>query len=99
MNEKFKPESIKSPEKSADQIWDELNQTHDEVMKLMDQVHELEMKAGEEGLSKKEFDSIVNERDKLAAQFNEKWELARQLEEKWRSAWEAGMKQLEKEYE
>ena len=98
MNEHFKQESIKSPEKSADQLYEELNQTHDEVMKLMDQVHELEMKAGEDGLPKEEFDSIVDERNKLATQFDEKWEIEKQLQEQWREAEVEEMRKLEEEY-
>jgi len=98
MNEQFKPESMKSPEKSAEQLYTELNQTHDEVMKLMDQVYALEMKAGEGGLSKEEFDSIVDERNKLAAQFDEKWEIEKQLQEQWREAEVEEMRKLEEEY-
>ncbi|PIW95923.1 hypothetical protein COZ84_00925 [Candidatus Kuenenbacteria bacterium CG_4_8_14_3_um_filter_39_15] len=98
MNEQFKPESIKSPEKSADQLYEELNQTHDEVIKLMDQVHELEMKAGKDGLSKEEFDSIVDERNKLATQFDEKWEYEKRLEEEWKKAEDKEIARLEEEY-
>lgn len=98
MNEQFKPESMKLPEKSADQLYEELNQTHDEVMKLMDQVHALEMKAGEDGLSKEEFDLIVDERNKINDQFNEKWEAEKRLEDQWRKAEDAEMTRLEEEY-
>jgi len=98
MNEQFKPESIKSPEKSADQLYEKLNQTHDEVIKLMDQVHELEMKAGKDGLSKEEFDSIVDERNKLATQFDEKWEYEKRLEEEWKKAEDKEIARLEEEY-
>lgn len=98
MGEQFKQESMKSPEKSADQIYEELNRTHDEVMKLMDQVHALEMKAGEDGLSKEEFDSIVDERNKLAAQFGEKWEAEKKLEEQWKKAEDEEISRLEEEY-
>lgn len=97
MNEQFNPESMKSPEKSADQLYAELNQTHDEVMKLMEQVHALEMKA-HDGLSKEEFDSIVEEHNKLAVQFNEKWEIEKQLQEQWREAEVEEMRKLEEEY-
>jgi len=98
MNEHFKPESMKSPEKSAEQLYTELNQTYDEVMKLMEQVHELEMKAGEEGLSKEKFDSIVADRDRLAAQLNEKWEYEKRLEEQWKKAEDDEISKLEEEY-
>jgi len=96
MNEQFKSESMESAEKSADQIYEELDQIHKEILKLMDQVHKLEMKAGEDGLSKEEFDSIVNERNELAAQFDKKWELEKQLHEKLIIARETEMKKLEK---
>ncbi len=100
MNEQFKPEFLKSPEteKSAEQLYEELNQAFDESMKLMDQVHELEMKAGEEGLSKEEFDSIVDKCNKLAVQYNEKWEAVKKLEEQWKKAEDEEIKKLEEEY-
>ena len=96
MNEQFKPENINSQEKSADQIYNEFNQAYDEVIKLMDQVHELEMKAGENDLSKEKFDSIVDERNKLAAQFDKKWETVKQLQEQWREAEEKEWKKSSK---
>jgi len=64
----------------------------------MDQVHELETKAGEECLSKEEFYSIVNECDKLTAQYNEKWEAVKKLEEQWKKAEDEEIKKLEEEY-
>ena len=45
-------------------------------MKLIDQVHELEIKAGEDGLSKEGFNSIVDKRNKLATQ-----------EDRWKEQW------------
>jgi len=95
MNEQFKPKSMESSEKPVDQIYEELNQVYDEIMKLMDHVHGLEIKAGEERLSKEKFDLIVDERNKLAAQLDEKWELEKQLQEKWKRAWETEIKKSE----
>ncbi|PIQ92540.1 MAG: hypothetical protein COV69_02160 [Parcubacteria group bacterium CG11_big_fil_rev_8_21_14_0_20_39_14] len=96
MNEQF--ESIKSPEKSAEQLYEELNQAFDEFMKLIDQVHELEVKAGKDGLSREEFESIVDERNRLAAQRDEKWEDVKKLEEEWNMAEDREISKLEKEY-
>ena len=92
------PESMESPEKSADQIYGELNQTYDETMELMNQIHMLEMKAGEDGLSKEEFDSIVDERNKLSAQLDEKRKYENKLEEQWKKASDKELSKLEEEY-
>lgn len=98
MKEQFRQEDTSSQEKSADQIYQELNKAHDEVMELMSQVHALEMKVGEAGISKEEFDLRVDERNKLNDQLNEKRETKKQLEEQLRQAEEKEMAALEEEW-
>lgn len=110
MGEQLRPETIQSPEKSAIQLWQEYERTHDEATELMDQVHALEIKAAGEGLSKEEFESIVEQRDVLNAQCVEKWEAAKKLEgevtkafdeeaDKAEAAWEEEKKKLKAAYE
>lgn len=91
-------ESIKTPEKTADQLYEELNQAFDATMELMRRVHELEMKAFDKGLSEEARDAIIAERDQLAIERDQAWEAERKLEEKWRKKDEAEMTELEMEY-
>jgi len=67
-------------------------------MKLIDQVHELEIKAGEDGLSKEGFNSIVDKRNKLATQLDEKLKAEDRLKEQWKKTGDEEISKLEEKY-
>lgn len=90
-------EVIQSPEKTADQLYEELNQSFNKTTELMEQVHALELKTFQAGLSKEELSSIIDERNKLAALRDEAWEAEKRLEEQWKKKEDAEMAKLEEE--
>lgn len=98
MNAQFSPETIKSPEKSAQQLYAELKQLRDETQRLTVKVCELEEEARADDLPKETFNAIVVERDKLLAQIKEKREAENQLEKQLNKVEAGEISRLEEEF-
>lgn len=92
------PEEVKLPEKTAEQLYVELNQAFDKTRELMNQVHELEMLTFVEDLSEEKRNAIIAERDQLAALRDETWETEKRLEEQWKKISDHEFAKAEKKF-
>lgn len=85
------------PEKTANQLYEELNQAFRKTTELMEQVHALELKTFQAGLSKEDLCSIIDERNKLAVLRDEAWEAEKKLEEQWKKKEDVEIAKIEEE--
>lgn len=94
MNKRPEGEKGPAPEKIADQKYHLLKEVDAKIDRLMNQVHELEMKT-DENLPKEEYKRIIAERDRLAVLLNE----AMEEEKRVMHDWFAAMDEEDKVYE
>lgn len=83
MSEGQNLESVKSPEKSAEELFEELKQVNDEVMGLMSQLNAFIINGAENYVPTDEY---LSGYEKLNDQIGEKQEVAKELVREWREA-------------